>query len=96
MAKLGLILANFSAAKYGVDPERSPAAPSRSIRAELASLVEHAMRLRSLMGFVPRRYDPAVIEALALAWSKPRASRAMSTGSGSATPGMPTTWPTRP
>ena len=34
--------------------------------AELASLVEHAMRLRSLMGFVPRRYDPAVIEALAL------------------------------
>jgi DNA gyrase subunit B len=24
------------------------------------------MRLRSLMAFVPRRYDPAVIEALAL------------------------------
>ncbi|MBU3992990.1 MAG: DNA topoisomerase (ATP-hydrolyzing) subunit B [Alphaproteobacteria bacterium] len=35
--------------------------------AELAALVEHAMRLRSLMAFVPRRYDPAVIEALALA-----------------------------
>ncbi|MEY4238781.1 MAG: topoisomerase (ATP-hydrolyzing) subunit, partial [Pseudomonadota bacterium] len=34
--------------------------------AELAALVEHAMRLRSLMAFVPRRYDPAVIEALAL------------------------------
>ncbi|MFM5906797.1 MAG: DNA gyrase subunit B, partial [Novosphingobium sp.] len=34
---------------------------------ELAELVEHALRLRSLMGFVPRRYDPAVIEALALA-----------------------------
>jgi DNA gyrase subunit B len=34
--------------------------------AELAALVEHALRLRSLMGFVPRRYDPAVIEALAL------------------------------
>jgi DNA gyrase subunit B len=33
---------------------------------ELAALVEHAMRFRSLMGFVPRRYDPAVIEALAL------------------------------
>ena len=34
---------------------------------ELAGLVEHAMRLRSLMGFVPRRYNPAVIEALAMA-----------------------------
>ncbi len=34
---------------------------------ELQSLVEHALRLRSLMGFVPRRYDPAIIEALALA-----------------------------
>ncbi|WP_374283937.1 DNA topoisomerase (ATP-hydrolyzing) subunit B [Novosphingobium sp.] len=34
--------------------------------AELQELVEHAMRMRSLMGFVPRRYDPAVIEALAL------------------------------
>jgi len=35
--------------------------------AELLELVEHAMRLRSLMAFVPRRYDPAIIEALALA-----------------------------
>ncbi|MBC2667081.1 DNA topoisomerase (ATP-hydrolyzing) subunit B [Novosphingobium flavum] len=35
--------------------------------AELASLVEHAIRLRNLMAFVPRRYDPAIIEALALA-----------------------------
>lgn len=35
--------------------------------AELRELVEHAMRLRSLMAFVPRRYDPAIIEALALA-----------------------------
>ena len=35
--------------------------------AELEALVEHAMRLRSLMGFVPRRYDPAIVEALALA-----------------------------
>ena len=34
--------------------------------AELQELVEHAMRMRALMGFVPRRYDPAVIEALAL------------------------------
>jgi DNA gyrase subunit B len=35
--------------------------------AELEALVEHAARLRSLMGFVPRRYDPAIIESLALA-----------------------------
>ncbi|MGN6357525.1 MAG: DNA topoisomerase (ATP-hydrolyzing) subunit B [Novosphingobium sp.] len=35
--------------------------------AELESLVEHALRLRALMGFVPRRYDPAIVEALALA-----------------------------
>ena len=34
---------------------------------ELEGLVEHALRIRSLMGFVPRRYDPAIIEALALA-----------------------------
>ena len=33
---------------------------------ELRELVDHALRLRALMGFVPRRYDPAVIEALAL------------------------------
>jgi DNA gyrase subunit B len=33
---------------------------------DLVTLVEHAMRLRSLLGFVPRRYDPAVIEALAM------------------------------
>jgi DNA gyrase subunit B len=35
--------------------------------AELAELVEHALRLRALMGFVPRRYDAAIVEALALA-----------------------------
>ena len=29
--------------------------------------MEHALRLRSLMGFVPRRYDAGVIEAMALA-----------------------------
>ena len=34
---------------------------------ELEALVEHALRLRALMGFVPRRYDPAIIETLALA-----------------------------
>jgi DNA gyrase subunit B len=34
---------------------------------ELAELVEHALRLRNLMGFVPRRYNPDIVEALALA-----------------------------
>ncbi len=34
---------------------------------DLAALVQHALRMRSLMGFVPRRYDPAVVEALAMA-----------------------------
>ena len=32
----------------------------------LASLVDHARRMRSLMGYVPRRYDPVIIETLAL------------------------------
>jgi len=35
--------------------------------ADLAALVEHALKLRDLMAFVPRRYDPAIVEALALA-----------------------------
>ena len=35
--------------------------------AELEALVEHALRVKALMGFVPRRLDPAIIEALALA-----------------------------
>jgi DNA gyrase subunit B len=34
---------------------------------DLESLVEHAIRLRNLMAFVPRRYDSGIIEALALA-----------------------------
>jgi DNA gyrase subunit B len=33
---------------------------------DLKTLVEHAMRMRSLMRYVPRRYDPAIIEGLAL------------------------------
>ena len=34
---------------------------------ELEALVEHALRLRNLMGFVPRRYNAEIIETLALA-----------------------------
>jgi DNA gyrase subunit B len=33
---------------------------------DLRSLVEHARRMRTLMRYVPRRYDPMIIEALAL------------------------------
>ncbi|WP_083440234.1 DNA topoisomerase (ATP-hydrolyzing) subunit B [Altererythrobacter epoxidivorans] len=33
---------------------------------DLRVLVEHALRLRSLLGFVPRRYDSAIIEQMAL------------------------------
>ncbi|HEX7873572.1 MAG TPA: DNA topoisomerase (ATP-hydrolyzing) subunit B [Sphingobium sp.] len=33
---------------------------------DLRSLIEHARRMRTLMRYVPRRYDPAIVEALAL------------------------------
>ncbi|SFS04831.1 DNA topoisomerase (ATP-hydrolyzing) subunit B [Sphingomonas jatrophae] len=33
---------------------------------ELRSLIDHARRVRTLMGFVPGRYDPLLVEALAL------------------------------
>jgi len=35
--------------------------------AELSALVEHALRMKNLMAFVPRKYAPDVIEAMALA-----------------------------
>jgi DNA gyrase subunit B len=34
---------------------------------DLEALVEHAIRMRNLMAFVPRRFDPVIIEALAIA-----------------------------
>ncbi len=33
---------------------------------DLRTLVEHARRMKSLMRFVPKRYDPVIVEALAL------------------------------
>ncbi|MEP5937893.1 MAG: DNA topoisomerase (ATP-hydrolyzing) subunit B [Erythrobacter sp.] len=33
---------------------------------DLRTLVDHSLRLRNLMAFVPRRYDPAIIEQMAL------------------------------
>ncbi|KRA80817.1 DNA topoisomerase (ATP-hydrolyzing) subunit B [Altererythrobacter sp. Root672] len=35
--------------------------------ADLAAMVEHALRMKSLMAFVPRKYDPTVVEAMGLA-----------------------------
>lgn len=34
--------------------------------ADLRELVDHALRFRNLMGFVPRRYDTAIVEQMAL------------------------------
>ena len=34
--------------------------------ADLEQLVAHALRIRNLLGFVPRKYDPAIIEQIAL------------------------------
>ena len=34
--------------------------------ADLRSLVDHARRMRTLMRYVPRRYDPTIVEALAM------------------------------
>jgi DNA gyrase subunit B len=34
--------------------------------ADLKTLVDHARRMRTLMAYVPKRYDPAIIEAFAL------------------------------
>ncbi|MEL6531393.1 MAG: toprim domain-containing protein, partial [Pseudomonadota bacterium] len=33
---------------------------------DLRALVDSALRLRSLLGFIPRRYDPAIVEQMAL------------------------------
>jgi DNA gyrase subunit B len=49
---------------------------------ELRELVEHARRLRTLARYVPRRYDPMIIEALALGNGlDPNASREQRAGS---------------
>ncbi len=50
----------------GVAGTRLESAGGARTGADLRSLVDHARRMRSLMRYVPRRYDPAIIEALAL------------------------------
>src|SRR3546814_5152586 len=48
---------------------------------DLRALVDHALRLKYLMGFVPRRYDAQVIEQMALSGSlEPRLDHATRAG----------------
>ncbi len=50
----------------GVAGNRLETASGTRFGEDLASLVEHARRMKTLMRYVPRRYDPSIIEALAL------------------------------
>ncbi|MBU6207043.1 MAG: DNA gyrase subunit B, partial [Alphaproteobacteria bacterium] len=50
----------------GVDASTLETGSGTRSGADLKALVEHARRMRALMHYVPRRYDPALIEALAL------------------------------
>ncbi|PZU45530.1 MAG: DNA topoisomerase (ATP-hydrolyzing) subunit B [Sphingomonas sp.] len=48
--------------------------------ADISALVEHARRMKRLMAYVPRRYPPALVEALALAGAlNPEAGEAAGT-----------------
>ncbi|MBX3595561.1 MAG: DNA topoisomerase (ATP-hydrolyzing) subunit B [Sphingomonas sp.] len=50
----------------GVAANRLETAEGPRFGEDLTALVEHARRMKTLMRYVPRRYDPAIIEALAL------------------------------
>jgi len=50
----------------GVGGNRLETSEGTILGQDLARLVEHARRMKTLMRYVPRRYDPAIIEALAL------------------------------
>ncbi len=51
-------------AGVGLTALETPAGPRSG--EDLRALADHARKVRSLMTYVPRRYDPAIIEALAL------------------------------
>ncbi|MBX9880616.1 MAG: DNA topoisomerase (ATP-hydrolyzing) subunit B [Sphingomonas sp.] len=53
--------------EHGVGQSVFEGAGGQRSGADLRALVEQARRLRTLMRYVPRRYDPAIVEALALA-----------------------------
>ncbi len=50
----------------GIDALRFDSAEGPRAGEDLRALVDHAQRMRNLMHYVPRRYDPRIIEALAL------------------------------
>ncbi|HEV2567271.1 DNA topoisomerase (ATP-hydrolyzing) subunit B [Sphingomonas sp.] len=50
----------------GVEAMRLETAEGTRFGDDLRQLVDHARRMRSLMAYVPRRYDPTIIEALAI------------------------------
>ncbi|MBN8829714.1 MAG: DNA topoisomerase (ATP-hydrolyzing) subunit B [Sphingomonadales bacterium] len=50
----------------GVDTLLLETANGQRSGADLRDLIEHARRMRALMRYVPRRYDGAIVEALAL------------------------------
>jgi len=51
----------------GVDTMVLETAQGRRSGTDLRGLIDHARRMRALMRYVPRRYDGAIVEALALA-----------------------------
>jgi DNA gyrase subunit B len=61
-ARLDDYLVEAGVAQMRLETEEGP-----RTGADLHALADHARRVRSLMRYVPRRYDPALIEALALA-----------------------------
>ena len=52
---------------HGIEALRLDTAEGSRTGEDLRSLVDHSRRMRTLMRYAPRRYDPAIIEALALA-----------------------------
>ncbi len=50
----------------GVDAMALDTAGGTRTGGDLRGLIEHARRMRAVMRYVPRRYDPAIIEALSL------------------------------
>ncbi|QJQ31671.1 DNA topoisomerase (ATP-hydrolyzing) subunit B [Sphingomonas lacunae] len=50
----------------GIDALRFDSGEGPRSGNDLRNLVDHARRMRTLMRYVPRRYDPALVEALAL------------------------------
>jgi DNA gyrase subunit B len=50
----------------GVAATRLESSRGARVGSDLKALVDHARRMRALMAYVPKRYDPAIIEAFAL------------------------------